>query len=107
MHVKNFGFANSFTFALGQLLSMKFLVYQVVYTFGSFLLSLVLSTVFGRGGSGSRPYYRLFIWIIIPTIYNLQHQFTDADKLSFNCENFFKLRKTTYWSDSRKFLGSH
>lgn len=105
MHVKNFGFANSFTFALGQLLSMKFLVYQVVYTVGSFLLSLVLSTVFGRGDSASRPYYRLFIWIIVPTIYNLQHQFTDADKLSFNCENFFQAPQDYVLERLKKILG--
>ncbi|CAI4035449.1 hypothetical protein SMKI_13G0970 [Saccharomyces mikatae IFO 1815] len=90
MHVKNFGFANSLTFILGQLLSTKFIVYQGVYSMGSFLLSLVLGVVFGRGGSGWKPYYRLFIWFIVPTIYNLQHQVTDADKLSFNCEDFFQ-----------------
>ncbi|CAI4047779.1 Ndc1p SKDI_13G1050 [Saccharomyces kudriavzevii IFO 1802] len=89
MHVKNLGFANSLTFVLGQLLSLKFLVYQGVYFIGSFLLSFVLSAVFGRG-SGSKPYYRLFIWVIVPTIYNVQHHVTDADKLSFNCENFFQ-----------------
>lgn len=90
MHVKNFGFANSLTFILGQLLSVKFLVYQGVYSMGSILLSFVLGVVFGRGGSGWKPYYKLFIWLVVPTIYNLQHHVTDADKLSFNCENFFQ-----------------
>lgn len=94
LHVEFKGYPNLIRLVLGQMSSLSTVVYQLVYSFCCFLLSLTVSDCLGLGSmSSSHSFtqcYRLYVWILIPTIYTLQHSLFDLDRLSFNFETHFQ-----------------
>lgn len=94
LHVEFKGYSNLIRLILGQLFSLSTLVYQLIYTFCCLFLSLAVSDSLGLGSMSPShavtQCYRLYIWILIPTVYTLQHSLFDLDRLSFNFETHFQ-----------------
>lgn len=104
LHVKSLGYSNWGTQILGQLISIRFLVYQLIYSSCTFAIALALGDCFGLSQLSAQKnglIYRLFVWILIPLIYNLQHSLLDNDKLSFAFESQVNLPQT-YIADRTK-----
>ncbi|GCE97918.1 hypothetical protein ZYGM_003884 [Zygosaccharomyces mellis] len=94
LHVDFKGYSNAVKLILGQTFSVSTLVYQLIYSLCCFLLSLAVGDFLGLTTiSSSHVFtqgYRLHVWILIPTIYTLQHCLFDLDRLSFNFETHFQ-----------------
>lgn len=89
MHVQSFGYRNDITYVLGQVFSLKSLIFLAVYTMASVLVGLVL------GGSvnispAESIYSRLLTWCVLPFFYTVQHILFDRDRLSFSFDSQFQ-----------------
>ncbi|EDO17678.1 hypothetical protein Kpol_1004p53 [Vanderwaltozyma polyspora DSM 70294] len=92
LHVQFKGYSNVITHVLGQLFSLRTIVYQLLHVFCSVLISLAIGESFGLSylSANLLNYYRIYIWFIIPTIYTVQHSMFDLDRLSFTFESQFE-----------------
>ncbi|CAR28096.1 hypothetical protein ZYGR_0N05860 [Zygosaccharomyces rouxii] len=108
LHVDFKGYSNVVKLILGQTFSISTLVYQMIYSLCCFLLSLAVSDCLGLTSmSSSHAFtqsYRLHVWVLIPTIYTLQHCLFDLDRLSFNFESHFQPPQQYIASRVRKIL---
>lgn len=88
MHVRSLCYSTLTTQIIGQLFSFTFIVYQIIFSVCSFLLALAYGDCFGISSIDSQytPFYRAYVWLLIPTVYALQHHLFDLDKLSFSFE---------------------
>lgn len=92
LHVQFNGYSNLLTNIVGQLVSTRTIVYQTVYFFSSISIALALGDCFGVSYLSSNliKFYRIFIWMIIPTMYTVQHSIFDLDRLSFSFDSQFQ-----------------
>lgn len=94
LHVQYRGYSNLLEVALGQFVCMRAIVYELVHLLCSFLISLAYSDLFRLGAAASSYSFNrcllLSVWVLIPTLYTLQHCFFDLDRLSFSFETHFQ-----------------
>lgn len=94
LHVQYRGYSNLLEVIFGQLVCMRAIVYESVHLVCSFLISLTYSDVLGLGTAVSSytfsQYLLLYVWVLVPTLYTLQHCLFDLDRLSFNFEAHFQ-----------------
>ncbi|QLQ78343.1 hypothetical protein HG537_0A05900 [Torulaspora globosa] len=94
LHVQYRGYSNVWKLIFGQLFCVRFAVYEIIHFACSFLVSLAYSVVLGSEDSGSstvfKQCYMLYIWVLIPTVYTLQHCLFDLDRLSFSFDIHFQ-----------------
>lgn len=94
LHVQYRGYSNMFKAVLGQIICMRFVIYELVHIICSILISIAISDCLGLAGFTSSSYsftrcYRLLICFLVPTIYTSQHCLFDLDRLSFSFETHF------------------
>lgn len=98
LHVQYRGYSTIWKLIFGQLFCVRFVVYEVVHFACSFLISLVYSALLGSERAGSsnvfKQCYMLYVWVLIPTVYTLQHCLFDLDRLSFSFETHFQPPQT-------------
>lgn len=103
LHVDFLGYSSFGTQLLGQIFAFKFVTYHILYTLGSLALALTMGDmIFIGSASYSRwesLYYRQYVWLIIPLVYNLQHNIFDMDKLVFIFDKQFQLPQLTISSN--------
>lgn len=94
LHVQYRGYSNLFKNILGQIFCVRSVVFLLIHSACSFSISLAFSDFLGLSfGSPSHKFiqcYRLYVWLLIPTLYTLQHSFFDLDRLSFSFETHFQ-----------------
>lgn len=92
LHVQYRGYPNLWKLIFGQLFCVRFVVFEVVHLACSFLISLAYSVLLGSEGTSAvfKQCYMLYVWILIPTIYTLQHCLFDLDRLSFSFDTHFQ-----------------
>lgn len=95
LHVDSLGYSSFSTQLLGQIFQFKFLLYHVLFTIGTLTLALVMSDLNFIGSNNFTKlelvYFKQFVWLLIPLIYNLQHNVFDMDKLIFIFDRQFQL----------------
>ncbi|CCD23742.1 Ndc1p NDAI_0C00810 [Naumovozyma dairenensis CBS 421] len=93
LHVESIGYSNWYTTIFGQLCSTRFVVYQFIYCVGTFAIALALGDCFQISSlsRNSASLHKLYVWLLIPTLYNLQHNIFDQDKISFPFESQIQL----------------
>ena len=95
LHIDSLGYSSFSTQLLGQIFQFKFVVYQILFTIGTLILALVMSDVNFIGSSSFTKlelvHFKQFVWLLIPLIYNLQHNVFDMDKLIFIFDRQFQL----------------
>lgn len=89
MHVHSLGYSNDITYVLGQVVSLKTIMYLATYILSSFLLNLTIGDWF-LNESHIFPLYRFLIWFLIPVIYCIQHVLFDRDRLMFTFDTQFQ-----------------
>ncbi|CCF57555.1 hypothetical protein KAFR_0C05640 [Kazachstania africana CBS 2517] len=96
LHIDSLGYTSLFTQIIGQILSVRFFVYETLYSFCSFLVAFVVSDCFGMSAISQEyaEFYRIYVWIAIPTIYTLQHVIFDLDKLFFSLDSQYQPPQT-------------
>ncbi|CCK68784.1 Ndc1p KNAG_0B03420 [Huiozyma naganishii CBS 8797] len=112
LHVRSLGYSTVSTQALGQIFLFRFTVYQLIFSVSSFATALAIGDCLGLSsgspvaynGSLYGQFYRLYVWLLIPTIYNLQHNLFDLDKLSFNFVRQFQPPQTYIASNLTKMV---
>lgn len=94
LHVQYRGYSNLLKSILGQIFCVRSVVFLLIHSACSFSISLALSDCLGLSfGSPSHKFiqcYRLYVWVLIPMLYTLQHSFFDLDRLSFSFETHFQ-----------------
>lgn len=83
LHMRFLGYSSLLTHCLGQLLSIKFIVYYFVHAIGTCLISKTIP-ISEIGPKHTLTFYYIQVWLVLPLIYTLQHVLLDLDKLSFN-----------------------
>ncbi|EDO18903.1 hypothetical protein Kpol_1023p72 [Vanderwaltozyma polyspora DSM 70294] len=84
VHVQYFGYSNILTSFLGKLFSLRFLVYLLTYTISSILIANVYDGSFGISMWNWNSFeYQLYLWVLFPFFYTLQHVILDHDRLPF------------------------
>ena len=95
LHVDSLGYSSFSTQFLGQIFKFKFVLYQILFTLGTLILALVMSDLRFIGSNNFTKleliHFKQLIWLIIPLIYNLQHNVFDMDKLIFIFDRQFQL----------------
>lgn len=94
LHVQYRGYSNLLEWVFGQLVCMRAIVFELVHLVCSFLISLAYSDLLGLGAANSSYEFHqchlLYVWVLIPTLYTLQHCLFDLDRLSFSFEAQFQ-----------------
>lgn len=103
LHVDSLGYSSFGTQLLGQIFAFKFVAYHILYTLGSLALALTMGDMIFIGSANysrwESLYYRQYVWLIIPFVYNLQHNIFDMDKLVFIFDKQFQLPQLTISSN--------
>lgn len=103
LHVDSLGYSSFGTQLLGQIFAFKFITYQALYTLGSLALALTMGDMIFIGSTNytrwESIFYRQYVWLIIPLVYNLQHNIFDMDKLVFIFDRQFQLPQLTISSN--------
>lgn len=87
LHVDFLGYTSWITAIYGQLLSLKWVTYQIIFSLSAFLISLTLKSSFFdeiENITLHTLFYNVSIFVVVPTVYSIQHLLLDLDRLTFN-----------------------